>query len=887
MRSLYEIGPMRLDPEAGVLTHAGAPLALGARAIAVLATLVGQAQEYVSKAAILDAAWPGLVVEEANLAVQISAIRRVLARVPGGESWIETLARRGYRFVGPVVAIADPRAATAALDRTRTNLPQLLTSFVGRERELAEIKQRLPDTRMLTLTGTGGIGKTRLALQAAAEVREAYRDGAWFVDLSALVDPTLVASALAQVLKVKEAAGQPLQATLCAHLRGKEVLLIVDNCEQVLAAVADLAEALLGATAKVTLVATSREPLHVGGEQVYPVAALPVPGRSADAKGIARSDAVQLFVERARAHRPSFDLEGSRARAVADICVRLDGIPLALELAAARVAVLPVEQIERLLDQRFRLLTSGSGSDVPRHQTLRAMLDWSYDLLNDNERLLLARFSVFAGGFTLAAAEAVAIGDPIAKDDIVYLLIALVEQSLIVADEDGDRYRMLETVREYAREKLNASGSADTFRTQHRDYFLALAEEAAPKLRGAQQLEWLQRLDKEHENLRTSLDWGLRHAEPGPTLELCTSLQYFWTTRGYFSEGRGWCAGALRMPGTDQLPQEHARALNCAGVLAYHQSDQATARALLEECLAIERRLGDRSRVAIALGNLGMVIVDLHELAAARAYHEESLAIMRELGNEAGVAATLNNLAMVVQRQGDLSSARALLEEGLAIKRALDDPGRIATSLGNLGAVTLEQGDLAGARALYDECLTIMRELGNRQYTALALERLAGIALAQSDYSTAQRLGEESLAIGRELQRGQGIADSLCLLGNVTLEKGDASTARQMFEEGLAIQRQRGDQHGKIASLVGLAAVVAARGECLRAARLWGAVEQWRADNRTPLSNQERPRYDERVSTARAAVADDVAFERAWQDGRALTVELALELALKDRPGRE
>ena len=417
-RSLYEIGPLRLDPEARVLTHAGAPLALGARAIAVLTTLVGQAQEYVSKAAILDAAWPGLVVEEANLAVQISAIRRALARVPGGDGWIETLARRGYRFVGPVVAVADPRAA-ATVDRTRTNLPQLLTSFVGRERELAELKQRLPSTRMLTLTGTGGIGKTRLALQAAAEVREAYRDGAWFVDLSPLVDPTLVPSAVAQVLGVKEAAGQPLQATLCAHLRGKEVLLILDNCEQVLAAVADLAEELLRATAKVTLVATSREPLHVGGEHIYPVTALPVPGRTTDAKGIARSDAVQLFVERAKAHRPSFDLEGSRARAVADICVRLDGIPLALELAAARVAVLPVEQIVRLLDQRFRLLSSGSRSDVPRHQTLRAMLDWSYDLLDENEQKLLARFSVFAGGFTLAAAEVVAAGDTIAKDDVV------------------------------------------------------------------------------------------------------------------------------------------------------------------------------------------------------------------------------------------------------------------------------------------------------------------------------------------------------------------------------------------------------------------------------------------------------------------------------------
>ncbi len=880
-RSLYEIGPLRLDPEARVLTHAGAPLALGARAIAVLTALVSQAQEYVSKSAILDAAWPGLVVEEANLAVQISAIRRALARVPGGDGWIETLARRGYRFVGPVVAVADPRAA-ATVDRTRTNLPQLLTSFVGRERELAEIKQRLPNTRMLTLTGTGGIGKTRLALQAAAEVREAYRDGVWFVDLSPLVDPTLVPSAVAQVLKVKEAAGQPLRATLCAHLRGKEVLLILDNCEQVLAAVADLAEALLGATAKVTLVATSREALHVGGEQVYPVAALPVPGRTADAKGIARSDAVQLFVERARAHRPSFDLEGPRARAVADICVRLDGIPLALELAAARVAVLPVEQIVRLLDQRFRLLSSGSRSDVPRHQTLRAMLDWSYDLLNANEQKLLARFSVFAGGFTLAAAEVVAIGDTIAKDDIVYLLIALVEQSLLVADEDGDRYRMLETVREYAREKLTASGSADALRTQHRNYFLALAEEAAVKLRSGEQVEWLRRLDEEHENLRASLDWGLRQAEPGPTLELCRLLQYFWTTRGHLSEGREWCARALRMPGIHQLPREHSAALNCAGMLAKHQSDHLAALALMEECLAVERPQGNRPRIAIALGNLGLANCDLHNLTTARAQHEESLAIMREVGNQAGIAATLNNLSKVAQLQGDLTSARAMLEEGLTIKRALGDRERIATSLGNLGDVTLDQGDVAGARALYDECLAIMRELGNREHIAMAIECLGRVALIQGDHSTARRLGEESLAIMRELQHGNGIADALHLLGNVILEQGDVATARQMHQDGLAIRRERGDSHGMVASLAGLAAVIAAGAQVLRAARLWGAVEQGRADNNSPLPRHEQPRHDARVAAARATLADDAAFDRAWHEGRGLTLEQAIELALKE-----
>ncbi len=842
MRKLYEIGALRLDPEAQVLTREGAPLALGARAVAVLATLVSQAQEYVSKSALLDAAWPGLVVEEANLAVQISAIRRALAQVPGGDGWIETLARRGYRFVGPVVAVADQRAPASAVGRTRSNLPQLLTSFVGRERELAEIKRLLPSTRLLTLMGTGGIGKTRLALQAAAEVRDAYRDGVWFVDLSPLIDPALVPSALARVLKVKESAAVPLVKTLSDHLQGREMLLILDNCEQVLAACADLADALLQATTKVTIVATSREPLHVGGEQIYPVTALPLPDRAGGAKSIARSDAVQLFVERARAHRPSFDLEGPRARAVADICLRLDGIPLALELAAARVAVLPVEQIERLLDQRFRLLTSGSGSDVPRHQTLRAMLDWSYDLLEENEKQLLARFSVFAGGFTLAAAEAVAIGDPIAKDDVVYLLIALVEQSLVVADEDGDRYRMLETVREYAREKLAASGSAELMRAQHRDYFLALAEEAEPKLMGAQQVEWLRRLEEEHENLRAALDWSLMEAESSGSLRLCGALARFWNTRGHFSEGRAWCARILGNAGANVRTKERAKALNAAGALAHLQGDYPAARERYEERLAIARELGSKTTIASSLINLGSAVKAQGDAPIARAMYEEALAIAREQGHQELIAGALNNLGSLVRELGDLSGARTLYEESLVIKRAQGDKQGIANTLNNLGLVASAESEFASARALYEESLAIKRELGDQQGIANSLNNLAAMALEQGEFATARGLDEASLAIERELMNRRGITNSL----------------------------------------EGLAAVHAGLGDPLRAARVWGAAERLRAEVGSPLTPIGRPPYDRPVAAARATLADDAAFDRAWQEGRALTMEQAIELALKE-----
>ncbi|MEO8752958.1 MAG: tetratricopeptide repeat protein [Casimicrobiaceae bacterium] len=797
----FDIGPLRLDPEAHVLTEGDVPVALGARGVAVLTALVSRAPEYVSKASILDAAWPGLVVEEANIAVQISSIRRALARAPGGEAWIETLARRGYRFVGPVTVHAGRAAEPAVLlDRTRTNLPQVLSSFVGRAREIAEIKRLLPTTRSLTLTGTGGIGKTRLALQAAAEVLDAYRDGVWFVDLAPLLDPALVPSAVAQALGVKEAAGQPLPVTLCEYARAKEMLLVLDNCEHVLGACADLVDALLRATSRICVVATSRESLRIAGEQTYPLDALPVPAANADASAIARSDAVQLFVDRARQHRARFDLEGSRASAVAAICIRLDGLPLALELAAARVAMLPIEEILRLLDQRFRLLTRGGGGDLPRQQTLRAMIDWSYDLLGEAERQLFARLSVFAGGWTVAAAEAVGAGDPIAKDDVAYVLIALIDKSLVVADENGDRYRMLETVREYARDRLARSNDMPTVRARHRDYFLATVEEAEPKLAGPDQAEWLRHLDTEHDNIRSSLEWSDAGADASIALRFCGGLQKFWIARGYLTEGRECCARALAKASSASASAERARVLNAAGALAY------------------------------LLGDYG----------SARASHEESLAIRQTLGDRLGAAMSLGNLGIVAYFQGDYPLARARQEENVAISRELGDPSKLANALGNLANVALDQGDHSFAESLLQECLGIVRETGDQGRIALTLHNLAKVAYDRHDYPSALALLTESLILKRAVGNWMSIPPGL---------------------EGAAI-------------------VLVKVGDGLRAARLWGAAERMREEMGTPVPPNARPEHDREVADARASVNDDDAFGRAWQEGRDLSDEQTLELAL-------
>ncbi len=841
MTKIYAIGPLELDAEALVLTRDGAPMALGARGVAVLAVLASRANEYVPKTVIMDTAWPGLVVEEGNLNVQISLIRRTLALVPGGGSWIETLARRGYRFVGPVTEIGSRSVAPVAADRGRTNLPESSTSFVGRERELAEIKQRLPATRMLTLTGTGGIGKTRLALQAAAEVHDAYRDGVWFVDLAPLRDAALVPSALAQVLRLKEAAGQPLLTTLCNHLRTKQILLILDNCEHMLDACAQLAEALLRETAQVTLIATSREPLHLKCERVHPLSALPLPDPKGDAQSIARSDAVQLFVERARQQRPHFDLREERARAVALICVRLDGIPLALELAAARVAVLPVEEIVRLLDQRFRLLTSG-GRELPRHQTLRAMIDWSYELLDGAEKVLFARLSVFAGGWTLKAASEVCSGESIAKDDVVYVLIRLIEQSLVVADDDGDRYRMLETVREYAREKLVISGGANAVRERHRNFFLALAVNAEPNLAGPEQATWLQRLEDERDNLRSALEYCLVAASGSDAgLRLCSALHWFWIMRGYRAEGLDWCVRVLGIEGSDKRAPERAMALQAAGILAYH--------------------LGD--------------------FPAARAYHEDSLAIARELSDQKGMARAAISLGNLRSFQGDHAAAKVLCEEALAISRNLGDPWLTQQSLNGLANVAGNMGAHSMAQSLYEESLAIARERADRVRIAILLNNLGYSKFQQGEYSAARALHEESLAIRRELKDPGGIAYSLSGLGDVALQHGDYSAAGAFFKDALCIRRELGDKMGIAELLEKQAAVIGAIGDALHAAHIGGAAERLREEIGYPLTPDERLRHDRHMAAARAALGDDAAFNLAWQEGRAISPEQAIEISLE------
>jgi predicted ATPase/class 3 adenylate cyclase len=530
----------------------------------------------------------------------------------------------------------------------RHNLPATLTGLIGREQELGEILALLGTERLVTLTGTGGVGKTRLALAAAAEVVDHYRDGVWLVELAGLADASLVAGAVAQALGLREEPGRPLLATLSDHLQDQRLLLVLDNCEHLVMACADLASALVRRCPTLSILATSREGLEVAGEHRYRVPSLPVPDLASlpPPEWLASTAAVALFVARARERRPDFALGAQNARAVARVCVRLDGIPLAIELAAARVGSLAVEGIAARLDDCFRLLTGGSRDALPRQRTLRATLDWSYDLLDKGEQQLLDRLSVLgAGGCTLDGVETVCGGDGIAVLEVLDLLGGLVNKSLVQAEEAGGevRYGLLETVRQYGLEHLAASGGAASVRDRHLGWFLALAEQAEPRLSGPDQGQWLARLEAEHDNLRAALGWARERGAAEEGLRLAGALWRFWEIHGDWGEGRDWLEGALA-GGGHGVPAARARALHGAGILAFRQGDAGRAVARLEEALDLYRELGDTCAIAASLGNLGLVAYRQGEYGRAVARLEEALDLLRELDDMPGIAASLVNL---------------------------------------------------------------------------------------------------------------------------------------------------------------------------------------------------------------------------------------------------
>jgi predicted ATPase/class 3 adenylate cyclase len=729
-----------------------------------------------------------------------------------------------------------------SLDSRPNNLPRQLTTFVGRQDQIGEAKRVLASTPLLTLTGPGGVGKTRLAIEIAGELLDEFEEGIWFVDLGPLTDPDLVIPAIAVAVGVMHAPGQPILDTVTEYLRGRRVLLVLDNCEHLLEVTARSVDALLRSCGQLRVVATSREGLAIGGEAVFPVPSLSLPDPETATSGeLPQYEAIQLFVERAIAAVPGFKITDRNASAIAQICLRLDGVPLALELAAARVRALPVEQIAARLDDRFRLLTGSSRVTVPRHQTLRQTIDWSHDLLADDERAVLRRLSVFVGGCSLDAAEAICTGEPVEVHAVLDILSRLVDKSLLVAETEATeaRYRQLETIRQYARDRLLESGEAEAALRRHRDWFLGMVARAEPEFfRGAESGESLERLDREHDNLRAALQWSLDEPnEEREGLRLAAGLWRFWEIHGHLAEGRRWLELFLEATG-GEVSALQADAYTGAGILAF--------------------MLGDHT--------------------AASALHERSLELHRQVGDPDGIAFAANNLANAAVLSGDYANARRLYETVIPWARDRGDPRGLGFAIVNMAEAVAADGEPELARSQYDEGIAAFREAGDRWGEAVALDSLGVMLGRQGDHEEARRVHDQAVTISRAIGDERGVARALAHLGDVAARTEDLERARSLYIESLEIRRALGDRPGIASGMEKLASVITAR-DPRGAGVLLGAAEKVRELIRAPVPRAVREEY-ETFQRAVQALLGEAPFEDARAEGRRLSPSAALATIL-------
>lgn len=846
---------------------------------------------------------------------------------------------RVFQLLHPALPSEFPPLRSDAVPQG--NLPAPVTSFVGRQSEMAEIQRLLGGSRLVSLTGPGGCGKTRLALETGAQVAGDFRDGVWVTEFEGLVDPALVPQAVANALGLRMSSRlRPRQGSqgdaasrqqadawserLVEALAAKQLLLVLDNCEHLVQAVARLSAALLRHCPDMRILATTREALGLPGEAVLtvPPLALPPEAASASPEALLSSEAVRLFVDRARQAQAQFSLSTENAADVAQICRRLDGIPLALELAAARVRLLSPRQIAERLDDRFRLLTGGSRTAVARQQTLRATMDWSYELLAAPERALLRRLAVFHRGFSLEAAEAVCgdpgdQGDEVQGQSVMDLLGQLLDKSLVTAEEASDRYELLETVREYGLERLIEAGEVLAYRDRHASWCAALARAAAAEYRGPDQALWLARLNGVHRDLRAALAWSLDGGDAARALGLAADLWWFWFLRGFLSEGRGWLERALALPDDPGQAGLRAEVLLGTGALAWRQRDYAAAGAYLELALGAFAGLGDLRGKARTRRYLGRVAQFQGHYVAAMEAFQDSLSSFEALGDEPGQARTLDAMGLAAWQQGLLDQATDWLERSLTLSRRLGDLHGIADALNILGRVAHDRGRLEEAIALYEDSLEVFRLLGDEVSLAYGYHKLGSLLGLQGDRERARELLDLALGRCRDLGERRGVAYALNGLGDLARAEGRLEEAATLFGDSLRLSREIGDQRGIADALrnlgwlacqagrrdeafvdlheamerflamedrigiaeclVGLAQVVAPDAPA-RAARLLGAAEAMREAIGAPLPAELQPGVTESLATLRE-VLGETDLQGALAEGRGMAAGEAVGLA--------
>jgi len=761
-------------------------------------------------------------------------------------------------------------------------LPAETTSFIGRESELATIFELLGLSRLLTLTGPSGSGKTRLAIRAGAQLSGRFPDGVWLVELAAVTVPDLVTAVVASALGVREEPGRPLDATIAAHLGDRAALVIVDNCEHVLDETAGLVSLLLRHCPKLVILATSQSRLNVAGEATWPVPPLTVPPPAEeDPRALAEAESVRLLRDRAGLARPGFSLTADNAAAVREICRRLDGIPLALELAAARLGALTARQLAARLDDRFRLLSGGSRGGLARHRTLRAAIEWSHDLLSEAEQVAFRRLAVFAGGATLEAAEVVLPDERLPAEAVFDTVSALVDRSLLTTEErcGSMRYGMLESVRQFAREQLVRAGELDELSRRQLGWLGGYAAQA--DLDGPDQGAWLDLLETDVENIRAALEWGLAQPDAEPALTLAGSLAPFWVVRGHAGLGRRWLDAALAGAGPGASPRLRAIALDGAGQLAYVQSDHDAQLRYQQESLAIWRRLGDDRGTASCLGDLGAAAHIRGEYPAAQAMYVEALELARRAGASDVMARCLSGLGRLALHTDNQEQATAYYTESMARFREAGDLRRATLILGNLGVVAFNEGDFDLAAARLREHLDNARRMGDRKLVGGALTNLGTVWHNTGDSDRAEQAHAEALALAEQVGDRRLACVALTNLGLVAAARKDYAEARSCYARSLDLAQAIGERRSVAESLEELAGVDAAAGLMERAAVLFGASQALREAIGAPVLGPDLARFQKAVAEVRLALGEGP-FSAADRRGRAMPEAEAVELARRD-----